>query len=101
MTTPPNATRIAIDYDLHRNEAARLRGEAIGAFASRALVALKPAPRPARILGFALILGGLAFWPGLPSHRPAPAAADPIPVDRPAPASWIPVDLPVGISDAI
>ena len=101
MTPSPNLTRVAIDYDRHRNEAARLRSEAISAFASGALLALKPAPRTARILGLALVLGALAFWPGLPSNRPTPAAADPIPVDRPAPASPIPVDLPVGIYDAI
>jgi len=75
VTTIPEHDR-PVDYDYHREVAARMRAEAMHELVSKGLSAIRPSRGAVRTAGLALALGSGAFWLVMLTSPPQTEAAD-------------------------
>ena len=77
MTPLSYSRRPSLDYDFHREAAARMRSELVHKGISRGISAVAPSGRTLRTLGVAVLVATGAFWTVMLVKPPQTVAADP------------------------
>ena len=77
MTLRPDPHRPPIDYDLHREVAARLRAEMMNNIVAAGLSALTPSRRTLLTFGAVVMVATGAYWTVVPRELPETGGAFP------------------------